>query len=313
MYFVDGCSQQEVAAALDTSRSNVSRMLAAARRQGIVEIRIIDSARRRPDLEAELRQRFGLTDCQVAAYEAGTSPSHGVAKLASMWLLDAAKERQRIALSWGTALQAMVWETTASRHYDVEVVQLVGGLSPVDASVSGQELVRELATRLGARYRYLHAPALVTNEAAMNAFLGERSVATALDAAKAADIAMVGIGTYGDSSSAAIIDAMSLEPAQRAAFDQLAPAGDICARYFDIDGVPIAFKTVHERVLAVDLGDLHRIPTVVGVTSGRVKAPGLLGALRGRYLDVLVCDESAARAVLALDSAHPAAKGEMAP
>ena len=106
---------------------------------------------------------------------------------------------------------------------------------------------------------------------------------------------------------------MSLEPAERAAFDQLAPAGDICARYFDIDGVPIGFKTVHERVLAVDLGDLHRIPTVVGVTSGRVKAPGLLGALRGRYLDVLVCDESAARAVLALDSARPAATGEMAP
>ncbi len=46
MYFLDGCSQQEIAAALGTSRSNVSRMLAAARHQGIVEIRIVDGAQR---------------------------------------------------------------------------------------------------------------------------------------------------------------------------------------------------------------------------------------------------------------------------
>ena len=48
MYFLDGQSQDEVARALGTSRSNVSRMLSAARAQGIVEIRVHDqpSARR---------------------------------------------------------------------------------------------------------------------------------------------------------------------------------------------------------------------------------------------------------------------------
>lgn len=311
MYFVDGSSQQEVAAALGTSRSNVSRMLAAARQQGIVEIRIVDSAQRRHDLEAHLKQRFGLHDCQVAAYAAGTTPAHSVAKLSSQWLLDTVNEGQRLALSWGTALQAMVWEITATRHYDVEVVQLVGGLSSVDAEVTGQELVRELATRLGARYRYLHAPALVANTEALDAFLNERSVSTALDAAKSADVAFVGVGTYGDSSSAAIIDAMSLDPADHSAFEAMAPAGDICARYFDINGNLVPSQAVQDHVIAVQLDDLRRIPMVVGVTSGRVKAPGLLGALRGHHLDVLICDESAARATLALDSAtaHPAGEG----
>jgi DNA-binding transcriptional regulator LsrR (DeoR family) len=36
-----------------------------------------------------------------------------------------------------------------------------------------------------------------------------------------------------------------------------------------------------------------------------VKAPGLVGALRGGHLDVLICDEAAARAALALDAATP--------
>jgi DNA-binding transcriptional regulator LsrR (DeoR family) len=44
---------------------------------------------------------------------------------------------------------------------------------------------------------------------------------------------------------------------------------------------------------------------VVGVTAGRVKAPGLVGALRGHHLDVLIGNESAARAALALDAVIP--------
>jgi DNA-binding transcriptional regulator LsrR (DeoR family) len=194
---------------------------------------------------------------------------------------------------------------TASRQYDLEVLQLVGGLSSVNAEVTGQELVRELATRLGARYRYLHAPALVANHAAAQAILSERSVSSALDAAKSADIAFVGVGTYGDSSSAAIIDAMALSPSDRALLDSLTPAGDICARYYDINGVPVAMDEVRNHVIAVDLDDLRRIPMVVGVTCGRVKAAGLVGALRGGHLDVLICDEGSARAALALDSATP--------
>ena len=37
---------------------------------------------------------------------------------------------------------------------------------------------------------------------------------------------------------------------------------------------------------------------MVGVASGRAKAPGVLGALRGRIIDSLVCDEALARSVL---------------
>ncbi len=36
----------------------------------------------------------------------------------------------------------------------------------------------------------------------------------------------------------------------------------------------------------------------MGVAYGRAKTPGVLGALRGRLVDSLVCDEALARAVL---------------
>src|SRR5512132_1385369 len=56
LYFVDDRSQDDVAAILGTTRSNVSRMLKQARDLGIVEIRIVDPTGRDPELEAALRQ-----------------------------------------------------------------------------------------------------------------------------------------------------------------------------------------------------------------------------------------------------------------
>ena len=42
LYYLDGLSQSDVATALGVSRASVSRILSAARDQGIVEIRIHD-------------------------------------------------------------------------------------------------------------------------------------------------------------------------------------------------------------------------------------------------------------------------------
>ena len=39
---------------------------------------------------------------------------------------------QTLAVSWGQTLQNMVWEVTADQSYDVEIVQMVGGLSHLD-------------------------------------------------------------------------------------------------------------------------------------------------------------------------------------
>ena len=56
----------------------------------------------------------------------------------------------RAAGAWSTP-------TTADHDYAAHLVQLVGGLSSISNEISGPELVRELASRLGASYRYLHA------------------------------------------------------------------------------------------------------------------------------------------------------------
>jgi DNA-binding transcriptional regulator LsrR (DeoR family) len=268
MYYVDGRSQSEVAAALCTTPSNVSRMLTSARQLGIVRITVEDSVPRNQALEQELCAAFELGGARVLAAPAGDPEQvERVGVLAAEYLTDHLREGQRIALSWGTSLQAAVAAVDVERVYRAEVVQLVGGLTGSASDVTGEELVRELAGRLGCEYRYLHAPAVFSSAATRNAVRAEPGVQAALAVARQADIAIVGIGAAGRGSSEVILREMDLSPAE--------------------------------------LAELQRIPTVIGVAAGADKARGLLGALNGRYVDVVACDQTLAERVLALARSAP--------
>jgi DNA-binding transcriptional regulator LsrR (DeoR family) len=297
MYFLDGRSQDDVARVLGTSRSNVSRMLSAARAQGIVEIRVHDQTARATELEQALQDRFGLVHVRVAAFRPGADVQAAAGDLAAQWLDESLRDGQVLGLSWGTSLQAMVAAFSADQPRSVEVVPLVGGLSPADSLIAGQELVRELAGRLGATYRYLHAPALLRSEAAQEALFAEPAISEVLHRALSADVAMVGIGAMGVGSSNVIIEGLGLTPAERKAFLDSGPVGDTCCRFFDAQGRPIG-GVVHDRVLAVELDDLRRIPTVIGVATGAEKASGVRGALRGEIIDGLIADAGLALALL---------------
>ncbi len=299
LYYLQNRSQAEIATELGTSRSNVSRMLTEAQRQGIVEIRIVDPSGRVPELEREIKDLFGLTDVRVAQRGAGSFArvEAQVGTQAAQLLLESVKDQMTVALSWGHALQAMVYAATADHDYAVRLVQLVGGLSSISNEISGQELVRELAVRLGASYRLLHAPATLGSSAARQALMAEPSIESALVDAREADMAFVGIGTPSHGSSSAILASLNLSAKDEKKFWAAKPAGDIAARYYDAAGNPI-HGGVEDRIVGVTLEDLVQIPNVVGVVYGRAKTPGVLGALRGHLIDSLVCDETLARSIL---------------
>jgi DNA-binding transcriptional regulator LsrR (DeoR family) len=186
---------------------------------------------------------------------------------------------------------------SADQPRNVELVPLIGGLSTVVSLVSGEELVRELAGKLGATYRYLHAPGVLRSKSARDSLLAEPAIAEVLQRAGTADIAMVGIGAVGTGSSSAVLDGLGLSAAERKAFFAAGPVGDTCCRFFDREGGPI-LGAVHDRVLAIELDQLRQIPTVMAVATGTEKAPAVLGAMHGELIDGLITDASLALALL---------------
>jgi DNA-binding transcriptional regulator LsrR (DeoR family) len=118
---------------------------------------------------------------------------------------------------------------------------------------------------------------------------------------------MVGIGAVGTGSSTEMLKGLGLSAAERKAFLAAGPVGDTCCRFFDAQGRPV-LGVVHDRVLAIELDGLRRIPTVIGVATGAEKAPGVLAAIRGDIVDGLITDAGLALALLT-GTVHGVRKG----
>lgn len=298
LYYLEGKSQAEVAEEIGVSRSNVSRVLADARKNGIVDIRINDPFGRASDLEGQLAEKYGLRECRVAPSGAPETQLSRVGALGAQWLMDNLPHDGGVALSWGSSVQAVVDEIPDDpAHPLLEVLPLVGGLSIVDSARDGNVLVRLLATKLGARHRRLYAPAVVESLESREAFLREPSIRDVLSASRRATVAIVGVGNVGSGASSAIIDSMNLSADDAAAFAASGAVGDCCTRFFDRHG-ELVESVVNDRVIAIDLPDLRNIPTVVGVAAGEQKAAGAHSALTGQLFDVLVVDSDLAHALL---------------
>ena len=70
----------------------------------------------------------------------------------------------------------------------------------------------------------------------------------------------------------------------------------VCTRFFTPEGEPV--HVLDDRLIAIEWEELKRIPLVVAMAAGQDKREAILGALKARCINVLVTDESTARAVL---------------
>ena len=77
--------------------------------------------------------------------------------------------------------------------------------------------------------------------------------------------------------------------------------GNVCGLFFDIDGEPTA-RDFQSRSMTISKRDLLTMPTRIGIAGGAGKIQAILGAVRGKYINVLVTDDITAAAVLELDN-----------
>lgn len=298
MYYEKNQSQDQVARVLGTSRSNVSRMLSDAKRLGYVQIKIVAPITRHDTLSNQLHKTLGIRDVQVIGSDRSETTMTSVGRAAAVALTRALKPNNTIAISWGRGVEATVVEVQSESLTGLKVTQLMGGLSSIATSVSAEELGRILAQNLHAQFIPLLAPAVVSNVRTRNSLLSEDSILEVLEKSRHADIALVGIGSHGSSSSEEVLKHFKLPKLEH---DRVAKmyAGDVSARFYDKDGRAVSSE-MDNRVVGLTLDELANVPHVIGIAAGMEKAQGVLGAVRAGLIDTLVIDVACATEVLKL-------------
>jgi deoxyribonucleoside regulator len=294
LYHEVGWTQEEIANEVGVSRSTVSRLLSEARELGIVEVRIRHPLARSPVLEQGLKERFSLKAARVLAEE--SLEYHEMVRrlgaLAAEYLHGQLYAEAVLGLTWGRAVSAVVRAMRRPGSFPVHVVQLAGSVGRMGPERDGLELARVLANVLGGRRLYLRAPLIVKTPELCQALMEDSELREALKAGEKADFAIAGIGAVVADHST-VVEAGYLSSEELSDLAEAGAVGDIASRHFDAQGKECEVD-LNGRVIGLSLEQIRTIPRVVGVAGGTWKAQAILGALRGRLVDVLVTDRATA-------------------
>jgi DNA-binding transcriptional regulator LsrR (DeoR family) len=297
LYYVEGMTQEQIARSMNISRAKVIRLLASARDNGIVRIRIDDRASEQIALERQLVATFGLTDAIVVPAPADEADiATVVGHAAGTYLSDQVKDGMSFGVGWGATLHMSLKALGGQPCQRLSVVSLLGGMTHSRA-VNPSAVARRIADAFGADCYQLTAPVMVADEAVRTALWSEPGLRELLERARRVDLALVSVG---DVSEEATLFRQGILPRSALASLQAAGAvGDVLCHFIDAEG-KVVDHPVNRRVVAVGLDDLRRVPKIVVAAGGRRKVAAIRAALKASGAGVLITEEAAARGLLAI-------------
>lgn len=299
MYYDEGSNQELIAAKLKISRPKISRLLAQAQLEGIVQITIHDPFSTKSHLERRLADRFGLREALVTSSASEVSAVQASVSVAAAGLIERlVDDGDSIGINGGVSLGDTCEAVRSLPRPHCEVVPLVGGWGPNGARWQANLSSRTLAQRLGSSYLQLNAPAFVSAPWAKEALLAESEIRLVLSRGMTSDLALVGIGQISTEST--LFKTGFLTAEHLAELEEGGAVANICNSFIDAEGKLVPFSG-YDRMIGLSANELSGIPAIVGVASGPEKIAAISAALRGGWLHYLATDSDTAEAVLALD------------
>jgi DNA-binding transcriptional regulator LsrR (DeoR family) len=295
LYHEAGLRQTEITERLNIHQSTVSRLLRRAEQEGIIRITLNIPSGLHPELEDALQSAYDLRDTIVVdSIDREGQVARDLGAAAAFYVETTVKPKEVIGISsWSAALLAMVESMhRRPRAADASVVQILGGIGNPGAETHATRLTQRLAELVSGTATLLPAPGAVGSAEARHVMLEDPYVRQATALFRSLTLALVGIGAVEPSKLLAASGNV-FSPRELQSLRDRGAVGDICLRFFDAMGTPIT-TPLNDRVIAIELADLRRVDRVVGIAGGRRKTEAILGALRGRLINVLITDRATA-------------------
>lgn len=297
LYYHAGLTQEEVGRRLGLTRWKVNRLLAQARESGIVRIEIVPpKGGLFRELEEQLVDRYPLRDCVVVPPMGDDQADlDEVGRAAASYLTNLRTPPGSIAVSWGQTMGAMAENIPDGWADGVEVVLANGGLSRSYAPTGAAGIAERLAEAGSGTADLVPGPAISELASTRELLEADRAVAQVLEAARAAPIAIFGLGALTRDS--VLVRSDYLEPEEIDHLEARGAVGDVLGRFIGRDG-QIVDSELDARTLGLTRSDLQAKELSIGVAAGPSKAAISAAAVIGGWVTTLITDANTARALL---------------
>ena len=297
MYYEQDMRQSEIAKQLGLSQATVSRLLNRSREEGIIRISVNLPKGVYTELEETLVKKFGLRDVIVVdSLDDNESLIQRDLGAAAAYYLEAAiRPNEVIGISsWSATLLALVDALhTIPRKPGVKVVQILGGVGNPSAEAHATRLTSRMAQLVKGEAVYLPVSGVLASEAARDILIADEVTQQAIRLFDQVTIALAGIGAI-DPSPLLAQSGNIFAPQELELLRHEKAVGDLLYRFFDLNG-NLVETGLEKRVISMSLEQLSKVSRAVGVAGGSRKYASILGALRGRWINILVTDHFTAR------------------
>ena len=294
-YYELGMTQQQIAAELGIARGRVIRLLADARRDGLVTITITSPLLENVELGEALAERYSLELAEVCLSRGDDEAAiaRQVAAAAGPVVRARLADGMTIGLGWGVTLQAFAEQLDARPLRGVSVVALLGSLTR-RSSMTRFEASTALAAKLDAECLYLPAPIVCDSEEGRRIIVSQPLFRAIQRRALDADLAVVSIGGLdgGTIREADLVTDRELRGVRRAG-----AVGNFLGHYIDARA-DIVEHPLNARIVGIDGETFRRLPERIMISAGPSKRDALAAVLGRGLVTGLVTDQRTARALL---------------
>jgi DNA-binding transcriptional regulator LsrR (DeoR family) len=297
LYYHEGLNQEEITKKTGISRPQISRMLAEARKVGIVRISIADPYENERRYEDLLIEKFNLAGAVIINTFETASENEELGMATANLLLSLLQDNTVIGIGAGTTLTYVGRYIKKQPWKNIEIVPLVGGWGSDGTSATWQANINVtvLAKSLACRYWQLNAPAFVSSREIRDALIKEKGISNVLSMAKKVMIALVGVGQVD--KDATIMKTGFLDKENMAELYQKGAMASICNSFVDKEGKIIHYSAF-DRMIGLSVEDLRGIPKVIACAAGTNKVDAIYSVLRGNWINYLVTSVETAEGLL---------------
>lgn len=296
LYYRSDFSQQKIAQELGVSRPSISRLLQYAKEKGYVNIQIVDPVEDMSIMEQRLKDKLHLKDVKIACSTINDEEEikKYISLAAAKYLDSIVKDGDIIGVGWGTTMHNISKALIPRSIKGSQIVQLEGGLSNSEWNNYAREILKNFAHNFDTVAQYLPLPVIFDSKTTKEYVDKDRYIKRILELGRHANIALFSVGTVRPN---ALFFRLGYTDIQEQEKIQRTSVGDICSRFFDVEG-RVCNRELDERTVGITLGELRDKEYSIMISGGEAKINAIKAALKGRYANVLITDQFTGKMLL---------------
>jgi DNA-binding transcriptional regulator LsrR (DeoR family) len=295
LYFVAENTQAQIGKKLGLTRVRVNRLLAYARKQGLVQVTITGRLASSIKLEDELKSTFGLRDAVVVPpAQEGEKLRNVIAAAAGHYLGQQLRDGMSVGVGWGQTLRHSLRFVPQKTFKRLSIVSLIGGLTHSSA-VNPHETASHLADIVGGQCYYLAGPAFTDTAETRDVLMNQPMLRDVFERGRNVDLAFLSVGEMSRHSTMARLGLITQDEVE--SLIAIGALGDLCSHWLNARG-DMVDHPLNARAVALPPAHLRSVERVVLVSGGKSKIGMIHGVLTARLANILVTDEITARSVL---------------